>query len=414
LKNIIRKYISLLYAKATGFPAWRLTDPWPGGYGTIDGSGGREPLDLSAIYACARVIAGTLGSLPWHVYREDPKTGTREKATDHWLYPLVHDSPNAWQTSMEFRESLFLAWALRGNGYAEIVRMGKRVVSLNPLRPERMRPRLTAGGLVYQYQNHNGKAETYAAEDILHLKNFSLDGVEGITPIRQSILNRALDTQAYSANFMRNQGRPSGVLQSDKPRPKDPDTNEKLSQDWAKLYGGPDNAGKTAALWDGLKYQAITIPPEDAQYVESHKLNTADFSAIYGVPLNFLAIPDKTATYASAEHFDLHFAKHTVRPHAVRLEQLTNKKLLATEPNVYVELDLDALQRGDAASQATYFSTMAQNGIMKRSEIRRKLNLPEVPGADKLTVQSNLIDLDQLGKLSQQANPATASGDIRA
>jgi HK97 family phage portal protein len=402
--------------KAIGFPVWQgsTQDYPPGGWGRLDwtDSGQTSAIQLATVYGCCRVLCGTTGSVPWNVYRED-KSGTRTKATDHWLYPLLHDSPNAYMTSMEFREAMIMNFCLRGNAYAEKVLLGKRVVSLNPLRADMITPKLVGGQLVYEFHGLQGQTKTYQPEQIIHLKNFSMDGLVGLSPIRENAMRNAHYTENFGANFMRNQGRPSGVLQSKKPKPKDPDYNDRLSKDWQKLYGG-ENAGSTAVLWDEMEYKQISISPEDAQYLETRKLNSSSIAGeIFGVPLNMLGHTDKTATYASAEQFDIQFVKHTVRPLFVRIEQVFNKGLLSTEPGVFCEMDLDALQRGDSKTQAEYFATLTNHGIMKRNEARRKLNLPEVSYADMLTIQANMVDLDKLADLSEAATPGLAQADIR-
>lgn len=178
------------------------------------------------------------------------------------------------------------------------------------------------------------------------------------------------------------------------------------------MYSG-DNAGNTAILWNGMKYKAISISPNDAQYIETKKMNASDICAVYGVPLNMLGQSDKTATYASAEQFQIDFVRHTIRPLAVRLEQVINKALFAKEPGTFCELDLDGLLRGDSRTQAEYYRTMTDGGIMTRNEARRDLNLPERPEADQLTVRAYEIDLNALPKLSSQATSAVAQGDIR-
>jgi HK97 family phage portal protein len=391
--------------KAVGFPVWTggTTDILPGGWGRLEygNYGMPQAGSIAAVYGCWRVLCQTIGSVPWNVYVEN-KSGTRDKATQHPLYPILHDSPNAYMTSMEFREALILGFCSTGNGYAERLMLGKRVVGLNPLRADWMIPKMKGGyyvtaspGLVYEYHPPNGQVRDYQPEEIIHLKNFSLDGIRGVNPLQVHAIQHAGYTENYASNFMRNQGRPSGVLESPKPKPKDPDYNTRLSDDWKKLYGG-DNAGSTAVLWDGMLYKQVSISPNDAQYIETKKLNAADIAAIYGVPLNMLAQSDKTATYASAEQFQIDFVRHTVRPLAVRLEQVINKALFAKEPGTFCEFDLDGLLRGDSKTQADYYRSLTDGGIMTRNEARRDLNLPERPEANVLTVRSYEIDLSQL------------------
>ena len=397
-----KDYTSFLELKAQGFPVWHLSDPYPSDWPRLWDPGG-APMQLAVVYGCARVRGQTLGSVPFHVYRED-KSGKREKDIDHPLYPILHDTPNAYQTSMEFRESMELSFCLYGNAYAEIMRIGKRITSLNFLAPDRIRAKYDANGrLMYDYSTRDGKLETYTPEKVLHVKNFSIDGICGITPIRKYVIDHALDSQAYGRNFFKNSARPPGVLKSEQERPRAEGAGEKMREDWDKAFGGVENAGKTPVLWKGLDYKPIGVPPEDAQYLGTRQLSTAEIAGgIYGVPLNLLGQPDKSATYASAEQFDIQFVKYTIRPQAVRYEQAFNKALLAVEQNVYCEMDLDGLLRGDSSTQATTFSAYTQNGILSRNEVRRMLNRPEVQGADELTVQSNLIDLDKLASVTNR------------
>jgi HK97 family phage portal protein len=402
--NFFQKAFRKIAAKALGFPVWGTTGPWPGGFSGL-GSGPQQPLELAAVYGCARVLCQTIGSLPLDLYKEDA-AGRRTKAVDDPLYPILHSSPNAFMTSMEFREALILGFCLYGNGYAQIVKLGGRVVSLNPLRADRMRVMFLPPDyqtLVYRYSHFNGKTQDYQPEEILHVKNFSMDGLMGLSPIRKYMIEHALEAQNYGRNFFKNGGRPQGVLTFKGKRPVSEEVNNKIRADWSGIYGGTENAGKTAVLWEEGKYEPISVPPDEAQYILTRQLSMAEIAGgIYGVPLNMLGHTDKTATYASAEQFDIQFAKHTVRPLAVRIEEAINHRLLATKPGVTCKMDLDELQRGDSTAQANYFSNLTQNGVMTRNEARRKLNLPEIKGGDELTVQSNLIDLDKLASVTNR------------
>ena len=407
--------------KAIGFPPWTgsTTDIIPGGWGVYDGNSQHSMAgSIAAVYGSWRVLCQTIGSVPWNVYKED-KQGVRIKAFDHPLYAVLHDSPNSFMTSMEFRESMILGFCSTGNAYAEKVMLGNRVVSLNPLRSDFMTPVMEKGGLVqpangliYRYRRPDGTTRDYTSDEIIHLKNFSLDGIRGLSPLSVHAIRHASATESYATNFMLNQGRPSGVLESKKPRPKDPDYNNKLSADWQRLYGS-GNIGGTAVLWDEMTYKAVSISPNEAQYIETKKLNAGDICAIYGVPLNMLGQSDKTATYASAEQFQIDFIRHTIRPLAVRLEQVINKALFATQPGVFCVLDLDGLLRGDSKTQAEYLQGLVGAGLMTRNEGRHFLNLPERPEADLLTVRAYEIDLNALPKLSAEATPGVAQSDIR-
>lgn len=412
MPNRLQKIARFMLSKATGFPTWGLTDPWPGGAGSVDGYGDTQPMQLAAVYACSRILAQAIGSIPFNVYSED-KNGVRTKATDEIMYSVLHDTPNAYMTSMEWREAMILGFCLRGNGFSEKSLNGQgNVIALTPLRADRMQvvrqPWNTRNPLVYRFNYDTGKTEDLPPEKILHLKNFSMDGIEGMTPIRRLIIEHALYAQSYGRNFFRNSGRPSGVLSSEQKRPNQADATDKMRKEWNETSQGPDKAGNTAVLWYGLKYDAISLAPEEAQYIETRKLSDGQICALYGVPAHMVN-QTETPTYASAEQFDLQLVKHTYRPLCVRFESAVNRACLKGT-GLFSEFDLDGLQRGDSTAQASYFSTLTQNGIMTRNESRRKLNLPEVKGADELTVQSNLIDLDKLASITNRNNAAAAAG----
>lgn len=356
---------------------------------------------MPAFRGCVRVLGQAIGSLPFNVYEEDPNTGVRTKAVEHPAYPIIHDTPNSFMTSMELRQAMMLDYCASGNGYAEIIRnkTASRLLAINPLPAARTYPKVENGSLYYYYTDMNGAKRQIAPESVIHVKNPLSDGVCGMPHVPSMLLQRALDTQLYGASFMRNQGRPSGVLSSEQTAPADTKASERMREEWDKVFANPSNAGKTAVLWRGLKYQSVSANPEEAQYNETIQQLNAEFAGLFGVPLNLIDQTDKTATYASAEQFDIQFVKHVARPLAVMFEQAFNKKIFAREPNTFCELDLDGLLRGDSQATATVFASYSQNGIMKRDELRKKLNLPSAPGGDVLTVQSNMIPLDMLGKV---------------
>lgn len=413
--NIIQKAIVFAASKALGFPPWRgsTIDIPPGGWKIFDFQGGYGELhEVPAFVGCSRVLQSLIGSPPFQVYQET-KSGARELFTDHWAYPLLYKSPNRYQTSVQLRKFLMLSYCTYGNAYAQIQKLNGRGVGINPLLATNMIPKFVNDALVYEYHwPLTAKTQQFAPEEIIHIKHASRDGIIGTPPVPRKLLERALTTAAYGAAFMRNQGIPSGVVESPKPMPKSPDFFEKWRADWQKLFSG-ENAGATGYLSDGATYKVISTLPNNAQYVETLKQLDADFCGVFGVPLQLISSQDKAPTYASSEQFSLQFVQYTGAPLAEDFEQEFNKKLFPTEPNVFCKMDLDALMRGDSKSQADYFGAMTRDGIMYRNEIRRKLNLPEISYANKLTVQANMVDLDKLADLSQAATPGLTQSDIR-
>ena len=98
----------------------------------------RSAMQMTAVYACVRVLSESLASLPLHFYKHIGSSG-KEKAVDHPLYFLLHGEPNPEMSSFVFRETLMVHLLLWGNAYAQIIRNGKgEVLALYPLMPDRM------------------------------------------------------------------------------------------------------------------------------------------------------------------------------------------------------------------------------------------------------------------------------------
>lgn len=418
--NPIQKAVRWTLEKALGFPPMDVSNHGLGRYFMTGGSTAAgitvsptNSLALAAVYGCARVWCNTLASVPLNVFREG--SAGREKATSHPLYYLLHDQPNALMTSFEWREAMVLGLALWGNSYSYIAKLGGIPRSLNPMRPDWVTVVYDEKGLRYEYHGINGVTRTYQPEEVLHLRNFSLDGIHGLSPlgVAREVIGKGLALQQYSSSFFRNGGRPGGVLEH--PGKLGVDAVKRLRSEWREVHAGSENAGETAILYEGMKYAPIGVPPEDAQFVETAKLNTADIACLYGVPLNKLAQSDKSATYASAEQFSLDFVKDTVRPLAVRFEQAINKSLVGPRSDVFAEFDLEGLLRGDAASRGTYYNFLLQNGVVNRNLVARKENFPELgPEGEIYTVQSNMIDLSKLPDMVPGPAPASSPAAVPA
>jgi HK97 family phage portal protein len=393
--NAFQKAVTWMLVKATGFPPWTggfSTSNYAGQLGNYNATSPSKALGLATAYGCVLKRTGSVGSLPFHVYKKTK--GGRVKADQEAIYAILHDSPNSSMTSMDWRAAMMLSFDLYGNAFSEIGRMGKRVASLNPLLPERMSIVRKDGALRYEYTYDTGKMEVFPQEKILHIRNFAPDGINGVTPIQRKAFELGIITQDHIAAFLKNGARPSVAFVSDATAPK-PEIMDKMREDAQKLYGGPDNAGRMMFLWGGMKPETLTLSPADMELINQMKMSDVAICVVYGVPPFILGIGDANPTYASVEQFNIQYAQHTISPITVNFQQAINKALL-WGTDLYCEFDLSALMRGDSASQAAFISQMVQNGVMTRNEARRLFNLSDMEGGDELTVQSNMLDLSQL------------------
>jgi len=344
----------------------------------------QSALALSAVWACVNLISGTIASLPLMIYRES--NGRRQIAADHALYRLLHYSPNYDQTAVDFWEFVAASLELWGNGYAAVERQGGRVVALVPVNPSQISVRrLQDGSLQYEW-TENGRRFVRPDADMLHVRGFGGSPLGGMSTLhfgRQTFgLARAVDRSA-SATF-KNGMRPAGTLTFNEFLSKEQrDTAEKVL---SERFTGAVNTGRPLILEGGVKWEALTINPEDAQMLESRRFSVEEICRFFGIPPHMVGHTDKSTSWGTGlEQQTLAFQKFTLRRRLRRVEQALMKQLLRPEERAQgytIEFNLEGLLRGDSAGRASFYQTMTQIGAMTINEVRGKENLPPVLGGD--------------------------------
>lgn len=352
-------------------------------------------LKLSAVYACVRILANTVASLPLHVY-ERQERGKR-RADDFYLYDVLHNRPNPVMTSYRFRQVVMTHVALWGNGYAEIEwSQGGRVLALWPLSPAGMEKIEVVGDrLVYHYRLPDGKLERIPGDNILHIRALGTDGLLGLSPIalaRQTV-GLGLAAEEFGARFFGNGANVGGVLQH--PGALSDKAYGRLKHSMDEKYGGISNAMRMMILEEGLTYQRVGIPPEDAQFLETRKFQVTDVARWYGIQPHLIADLDRS-TNNNIEHQGIEFVVHTIRPWLVAWEQEIAASLLsATERRRYfAEFSAEGLLRGDAAARSQLYTSLFNVGAMSPNDIREKENMNPVEGGDEYFVQLNMVPVN--------------------
>lgn len=372
-------------------------------------------VQVSAVYACVRVIAETIASLPLHVY-EATDTGSR-KAPEHPLYRLLHDEPNAEMTSFVWRETMLSHLLLWGNAYCQIIRTGRnKIDSIYPLIPDQMEvDRDSRGNLTYTYTTSEGKTYALKPEDVLHIPGLGFDGVVGYSPIalEKSAIGLGIAAEEYGSKFFSNGARPSGILVHPN-TVKDPSA---LRTSWNAAFTGSANAGKVAVLEENMHFEPLTMPNNEAQFLETRKFQVNEICRIFRVPPHMIGDLDR-ATFSNIEHQSISFAVHTIRPWLVRIEQAMNRALFPDNEKAgspggrrfYVQFNLDGLMRGDYKSRMEGYAIARQNGWMSANEIRELENLnplSDEDGGNVYLVNGNMIPINVCG-LTQVVKAVTA------
>lgn len=389
----------------------------------------RTAMQTTAVYACVRILAEAIASLPLHVY-EYQDDGGKKLVHDHPLYYLLHDEPNPEMTSFVFRETLMSHLLIWGNAYAQIIRDGAgRVLGLYPLLPDKMDvQRDDKGNIYYVYSRNSDENPMFKeygnirlkAEDVLHIPGLGFDGLIGYSPIAmaKNAVGMTLACEEYGASFFANGANPGGVLEHPGVL-KDP---SKVRESWNSVYRGVNNAHKIAVLEEGMKYQQIGIPPEEAQFLETRKFQINEIARLYRIPPHMVGDLDKSS-FSNIEQQSLEFVKYTLDPWVIRWEQSLQRSLLlpGEKGKYFIKLNVDGLLRGDYQSRMNGYAVGRQNGWFSANDIREMENMNPIPdeeGGNLYLINGAMTKLADAGAFAktdtgQQNTPAQENSGKR-
>lgn len=350
-------------------------------------------MQLSAVYACVRILAESVAQLPFILQREGTD-GSKTRIKDHWLYRLFAKRPNDFQNPFEFREMMEGHCALRGNAYAFMRGNAKgEVTDLLPLNPSRVGiEMLSDTNYRYVVSNRDGSKTIVNRGAMFHLRGLSGDGILGINPIeaqRRSIAS-GLAAQDYGTRCFQNDARPGGWIEYPG-QFKDDEQRRRFRERWQEMQSGA-NRGKAAVLEFGMKWHDVGLTNEDAQFIETRKFSVSEIARIFRIPPHMIGDLEK-ATFSNIEQQSLEFVIHTLTPWLVRWEQAIESTFLDSEDD-----DLDvvfptlSLLRGDVQARANYYHNGILDGWLTRNEARVAEDRNPLPGLDEPLRPLNMVE----------------------
>lgn len=383
-------------------------------------------MTLPAYYAALRAISEDIGKLPLITYeRLDPRG--KRRAIEHPLYALLHDSPNEWMSACTWRESLThyaLSW---GNGYAEIIRDRGEVVALGrPIHPSRVALRFDENGHLL-YEIHTGELHVRGPlpldqpttlvlpqRDVLHLRGLG-DGLLGysVAQMAAESLGLSLAAQQFGAKFFGNGTHTGGIFTH--PQTLSDTAQQHLRESLDRYRVGGDDALKVLLLEEGMTYERATIPPEDAQFLQTREFQVVEIARWFRIPPHKIAELTH-ATFSNIEHQGLEYVVDTLQPWLVRWEQELKRKLFADDPDYFAEHQVLGLLRGDQQARSNYYRTLFYIGAISPNDIRELENQNPIvdgdgdldPAGDMYFCQNNLATLATIAK--QTTLPPSSSG----
>lgn len=359
----------------------------PTGYSVNESSAMR----VSAVYACVRLIAGSIAGLPLSVYRHQPN-GDREKADDSPLKYLLNAEPSPQFTAATWLEYITQSIALRGDSYTEIVRRGAEPVALVPHHPDCVAVTLKNGRLQYAINDADQGIRGVEQESMLHVPGFGFNGQRGMSVIRYAAyqsIGIALAADDFSARLYANSATSRAVITA--PGKFSIDQADMLRHQFSERYSGRDNVGKPMVLSEGLDIKPISMNATDAQLLEARKYQVIDIARAFGVPPHMIAAQETSSSWGTGiEQLTIGFVKFSLSGYLNRIQQEFNRKLFTTRARAgeFCEFNLEGLLKGDSAAEAAYMRQAIGGsqgpGWMTVNEARRFKNLPPIDGGDQL------------------------------
>lgn len=353
-----------------------------------------KALGIPAVWRAVALIAGTAASLPLHAYRSDGALRTRVESGNA---AVLLESPQDDLTQYEWVELVFTHLLLWGNAYLwKVPRAGGQgVQQLLLIHPSRVRPARTSFGVkVYEVDGKEG----FTDREILHIPGLGYDGVVGLSPIRaaRQSMALALAAEEFGAKLFANGSLSTGILTTDSRL--SPQQADALHARWKQKRSGLDKSGETIVLDGGMKYSQLTIPPEDAQFLQTRSFQISEIARMFGVPPHMLMDTEKSTSWGTGiEQQGIGFLMFTLRPWLTRLEQRLTR-ILKPEA-VYARFTVEGLMRADSAGRSAFYREMWSLGVLSTNEIRALEEQPAVPGGD---VRYRPLNMGVLGTTNNQ------------
>ena len=352
----------------------------------------KQAMGIAAVYACIYRIASTISTLDLHIYRKGPDG--KEVQTGHPAYNLITAEPNEVETAVEFWETLISYALATGRGHAIIDRdEAGRPTGLHCIPTEKIDYVRTKAGNAFKVEDYG----VVMPEDV-----FCIYAMQRKSPIRLHAENIGLAkaAQSYGAEWY-SDGQMTGILTTDQPLRAE--QMSALRESWRN-----QSSASTRLVPHGLKYQRVSIAPEEAQFIQTRKFQAEEIARIFGVPPALIQLETQT-TYNNVEQQNIMYGRHTIQPWVRKIEAEIDRKLLQSQerPATYSKFDMSSMYRGDMEARKNFYEGMVRLGVMSINEVRDREEMNPAPMGDLRMVQVNQISLEEFENYSRKlANDA--------
>jgi len=371
-------------------------------------------MSFAAVFAAIRILSESVAQLPIQLCERDAN-GDKTIRNDHPLYNLIHRKPNGYMTTYIFMQKIITDLCTNGNSYVQIVRNNTaQPLELLPLQADQMSVKQIDGKYFYQYSGGNSGQTIFEADDLLHFKGLTTDGLIGLSPIDTcaNSIGWGLSLEKYGNTYFQNGAKVSGVLQTD--RSLSTEAVDRLRNSFNANYSNIGDSNKTLILEEGLKFSVISLSNEASQFLVSRQFSIEEIARIFNLPPHLLRDLSKSS-FSNIQEQSREFVQYSLMPYLKMIESEINGKLFKQTEigKIFVEFNVNALLRGNPKDRSEYYRTMLNIGAMSINEIRQKENLNAIEEGDNLFMQMNMTTLTNIVE-GQPVEEAPAPPEIDA
>jgi len=369
-----------------------------------------------AVFSCVSLIASDIASLPLILYQTG-KDGSKKRATSEPLYDILHNQPNKNTDSFHWREtgqSHLLTWGNFFNDLKRNPRTGEVSQIIQLPKPGGVSVKNNRKGIYYEWRDKDtGKIQRRTKDKMFHIAGFGFNGLVGMSVIANAREAIALGIAArdYGSLFFGQGIHPSGTFETEQNLG---DGAADFAKDIKKQYAGLGKSHSAMVLTRGVKYNPITIPMDDAQFISTRQHQDLDICGMYKVPPHKIGIHGANSNNNNLEQENGSYVSQCLRSWLVRWEQAQNMQLLIPaqrKRGLYTELLVEGLLRGDTEARSAYYDSQWSKGAMSANDINKLENRNPVPGGDQYFVPLNFIPSDQAADFAKETNTDPAKED---
>ena len=367
------------------------------------------------VWQAVNILTGDVGQIPLYKMsrRFEGEKEYTERDRRHAVAIALEKQPNDFQTPTIWKQRVMYDALLYGNHCSLITQNADRTFNLLPLDPKETYYEAVSD---YQYiitTRIDDKDREYPYDRILHVRGLSDDGFWGLPAIK--VLRHAfgllLQTQKHLSRQFKQSTRLSGVLQSDAKW--NVDAAKNLREEWSEVYAGAENAGKVAVLYEGLKFNPLSMTNQDAEMVELMRILREFVASAFGLPAYRLNSMENSSVRANLEEQKRDYMQQSLTRWTGQIAQEAERKLFtAGERRLdrhFLKWDFEIFLQSDIESRYEAYSKAITARVMNPNEARKKEGLNPYPGGDEF--KNPAIDKQEAEAEPQQADDEESGGN---